>query len=230
MDLELQLHRERTADAAGMVRQDAAHLRELVFWVKISLCPVRGKMTLTPIETKNSTSKKALKIIKHDNSGLSLIRGRLWCTGSFKGSSCICYERSVTVAQARYSAPPPLIFPSSKCSPLCKALALRLQNKRNPLTLFVLPLLGDMSLPGGMKMEKILSFLPCILCWLLGAKPMPQPGGPAYPLRGLGSLLLQEQYPSRSQQPLSSKDVVVGPRMPAMWKEKKGSEEGLETE
>lgn len=96
--------------------------------------------------------------------------------------------------------------------------------------LFVLPLLRDLSLPGGMKMEKILSFLPCILCWLLGAKPMPRPGGPAYPLRGLGSLLLQEQYPGRSQQPLSSKDVVVGPRMPAMWKEKKESEEGLETE
>lgn len=87
-----------------------------------------------------------------------------------------------------------------------------------------------MSLPRGRKMEKTLSFLSCILCWLLGARPMPLPGIPDYPFRGLESLLLQKQYPGQSQQPLSSKDISAGPKTPATWKEKKGSEEGLEKE
>lgn len=38
-----------------------------------------------------------------------------------------------------------------------------------------------MSHPGGMRMEKILPFLPRVLCWLPGARPRPLPEAAAYP-------------------------------------------------
>lgn len=149
--------------------------------------------------------------MKHGNSGLSLIRRRLRCTPSFKGSSCICYKWSVTAERAHYSSFSPLILPPLSAA-LCKAPALGLQNG-SPLTLFLLLPLGDMCHLGGMRMEKSLPFLSRILCWLPGARPMPLPEAPAI-------LVLQGQYPAQSQQPLSGKEALVGLRVPATrrWK------------
>lgn len=160
---------------------DWSCLLKFVSWMKISLCPFWLEVPLTPNETKKTTSKKPLKIIKHDNSGLSLIRGRLWCTPCFGGSSCICYKWSVTVPCAHYSWLSPLISPPLSTA-LCKTPALRLQNKRNPLMLFLLPLLDGTSLPGGSRWGKSSPSFPSSCakslvpgpCWHHNRQPVPR--------------------------------------------------------
>lgn len=101
-----------------------------------------------------------MKIIKLDNSGLSLINGKLWWAVNSGGSWCICCKWSVTVSHAHYSALHPW-SPSPLSAALCKTPTLRLRNERSPLLQLLLPLVDDMSLPWGIQDEDSL-FLPFI--------------------------------------------------------------------
>lgn len=65
---------------------------------------------------------------------------------------------------------------------------------------------------GGIQIDGTFSVLSFILCWLLGARPLPLPAVPGCPSWGLGSSLLREQAPGWSPQNVSDASAASRPK------------------